>query len=122
MDELVDQVVGSVDIARPVAERAVGIILDFLATEGPADTVKVVLERLPGAAEAAAGAHEGGGGGLFGASGGLMGVGTRLMSAGLSMSEMQGVTKVLIAYARDKAGDHDVNAIVDAIPGLRQFL
>jgi hypothetical protein len=62
MDELVGQVVG---IARPVAERAVGIILDFLAAEGPADTVKALLERLPGGAEAAAAAQ--GLGGLFGA-------------------------------------------------------
>jgi hypothetical protein len=122
MDELVDQVVGNVGIARPVAERAVGIMLDFLATEGPADTVKVVLERVPGGAEAAAAAHEEGGGGLFGAAGGLMGVGSRLMSAGLSMGEIQGVTRVLIAYARDKAGDKDVNVIVDSIPGLSQFL
>jgi hypothetical protein len=119
MDELVDQVVGNVGIARPVAERAVGIILDFLATEGPADTVKALLERLPGGAEAAAAAHEEGGGGM---SGGLMGVGSRLMSAGLSMSEIQAVTRALMAYARDKAGDHDVNAIVDSIPGLSQFI
>ncbi len=122
MDELVDQVVGIVGIARPVAERAVGIILDFLATEGPADAVKALLERLPGGAEAAAAAHEEGAGGLFGGAGGLMGVGSRLMSAGLSMSEIQSVTRVLIAYARDKAGDQDVNAIVDSIPGLSQFL
>lgn len=122
MDELVDQVVGNVGIARPVAERAVGIILDFLATEGPADAVKTLLERLPGGAEAAAAAHEEGAGGLFGGAGGLMGVGSRLMSAGLGMSEIQGVTRVLIAYARDKAGDQDVNAIVDSIPGLSQFL
>ena len=123
MDELVDQVVGNVGIARPVAERAVGIILDFLASEGPADAVQAVLERLPGSAEAAASAHEeGGGGGLFGAAGGLMGVGSRLMSAGLNMSEIQGVTRVLISYARDKAGDQDVNAIVDSIPGLSQFI
>jgi hypothetical protein len=123
MDELVDRVVGNVGIARPVAERAVGIILDFLATEGPADTVKTLLERLPGGAEAAAAAHEEGAGGTFGgAGGGLMGVGSRLMSAGLGMNEIQGVTRVLIAYARDKAGDQDVNAIVDSIPGLSQFL
>jgi hypothetical protein len=122
MDELVDQVVGNVGIARPVAERAVGIILDFLATEGPADTVNALLERLPGGADAAAVAHEEGGGGQVGAAGGLMGVGSRLMSAGLSMSEIQGVTRVLMAYARDKAGDQDVNAIVDSIPGLGQFI
>src|SRR5215472_17221842 len=109
MDELVDQIVVNVGIDRPVAERAVGIILDFLATEGPADTVQALLERLPGGAEAAASAHEEGGGGLFGSAGGLMGVGSRLMSAGLSMGEMQGVTRVLIAYAREKAGDQDVN-------------
>ena len=121
MDELVDQVVGNVGIARPIAERAVGIILDFLATEGPADTVKAMLEHLPGAAEAAAAAHDEGGG-LLGAAGGIMGVGSRLMSAGLSMSEIQGVAREIIAYARDKAGDHDVSAIVDSIPGLSQFL
>ncbi len=120
MDELVDQVVGNLGIARPVAERAVGIILDFLATEGPPDRVKALLERLPGGAEAAAAAHEEGGGGMFG--GGLMGVGSRLMSAGLGMSEITGVTRVLIAYAREKAGDQDINAIVDSIPGLSQFL
>jgi hypothetical protein len=122
MDELVDQVAGEVGIARPVADRAVGIILDFLATEGPADAVKALLERLPGGAEAAAAAHEEGGGALFGAGGGLMGVGSRLMSAGLNMSEIQGVTRALMAYARDKAGDEDVNAIVDSIPGLSQFI
>ena len=89
MDELVDQVVGNVGIARPVAERAVGIILDFLATEGPADTVTSLLERLPGGAEAAPAAHEEGGKGRFGAAGGLMGVGSRLTSAGFSMREIR---------------------------------
>src|SRR3974377_1140829 len=115
MDELVVQVVGNVGIDRPVAERALGIILDFLAAEGPADTVQALLGRLPGAAEAVAAARAEGGGGLFGG-GGIMGVGSRLMSAGLNMGEIQGVTRELIAYARDKAGDRDVNTIVEAIP------
>ena len=122
MDELVDKIVDNVGIERPVAERAVGIILDFLATEGPADTVQTLLGRLPGATEAIASAQVEGGGGLFAGAGGIMGVGSRLMSAGLDMGEIKGVTRELIAYARDKAGDHDVNAIVDAIPGLSQFI
>jgi hypothetical protein len=122
MDELVDQVVGNVGIDRPVAERAVGIILDFLAAEGPTDTVHSLLERLPGAAEAVASARAEGGGGPFAGAGGIMGVGSRLMSAGLNMGEIQGVTRELIAYARDKAGDRDVNAIVESIPGLSQFI
>ena len=122
MDELVDQIVVNVGIDRPVAERAVGIILDFLATEGPADTVQALLVRLPGAAEAIASAQAEGGDGLFAGMGGIMGVGSRLMSAGLNMGEIKGVTRELIAYARDKAGDRDVDEIVDAIPGLSQFI
>jgi len=122
MDELVDQIVGNVGIARPVAERAVGIILDFLATEGPADKVQALLERLPGAAEAIADARAEGDNGPSGGMGGVMGVGSRLMSAGLGMGEIQGVTRTLITYARDKAGDHDLDGIVDAIPGLSQFV
>jgi len=122
MDELVDQIVVNVGIDRPVAERAVGIILDFLATEGPADTVQALLVRLPGAAEAIASAQAEGGDGVLADMGGIMGVGSRLMSAGLNMGEIKGVTRELIAYARDKAGDHDVNAVVDAIPGLSQFI
>jgi hypothetical protein len=119
MDELVGRIVANVGVERPVAERAVGIILDFLATEGPADKVQALLARIPGAAEAAAAARAEGGGGMFT---GIMGVGSRLMSAGLSMSEIQGVTRELIAYARDKAGSEDLDAIVTAIPGLGQFV
>ena len=122
MDELVGRIVSNVGIERPIAERAVGIILDFLATEGPADKVQALVGRLPGAAEAIAAARAEGGGGLFGGMGGIMGVGSRLMSAGLGMGEIQGVTRELIAYAREKAGDEDLNGIVDAIPGLSQFI
>src|ERR1700677_490547 len=117
MDELIARITSNVGIQRPVAERAVGIILDFLATEGPADKVQTLLARLPGAAEAAAGAHADRGGGLFGGVGGIMGVGSRLMSAGLGMGEIQGVTHEIIGYAREKAGDEDLDAIVEAIPG-----
>jgi hypothetical protein len=122
MDELVGRIVSNVGIERPIAERAVGIILDFLATEGPAEKVQALLERLPGAAAAVDAARAEGGGGLFGGMGVIMGVGSRLMSAGLGMGEIQGVTHELIAYAREKAGDEDLNGIVDAIPGLSQFV
>ena len=59
---------------------------------------------------------------MFGGMGGIMGVGSRLMGAGLGMPEIQGVTRELIAYAREKAGDEALNGIVDAIPGLSQFI
>jgi hypothetical protein len=121
MDELVARIVGNVGIERPVAERAVGIILDFLATEGPPEQVQALLGRLPGATEAVEAARAEGGG-LFGGMGGIMAVGSRLMSAGLGMGEIKAVTHELIVYAREKAGDEDLNGIVDAIPGLSQFI
>jgi hypothetical protein len=118
MDELVGRLVAEVGIDRAVAEKAVGIILAFLLKEGPADKVQALLASMPGA-EAAAASSEGGGG--FGM-GGIMGVGTQLMSAGLSMSEVQSVARILLAYAREKAGEDNVGEIVAAIPGLSQFV
>src|SRR5260221_13039761 len=122
MEELVDQVVGNVGIDRPIAERAVGIILDFLATEGPVDKVQALLGRLPGAADAIASARAEGGGGSFAGASGIMGVGSRLMSAGVDMGEIQGGTRELISDARDQAGGHDVNAVAEAIPGPSQII
>jgi len=121
MDELVDRIVARVGVDRAVAEKSVGIIFDFLSKEGPTEKVQALLDRLPGANAAMAAAREGDSGGMFGGMGGIMGVGSRLMSAGLGMGEIQGVTRELIAYAREQAGDEAVGEIVGAVPGLGQF-
>ena len=122
MDDLVDRIAANVGVDRSVAEKSVGIIFDFLSREGPTEEVHALLDRLPGAQAAIAAARAGETGGLFASMGGIMGVGSRLMSAGLGMGEIQGVTHELIAYAREKAGDDAVNAIVAAVPGLSQFI
>ena len=122
MEELVSRIVATVGIEPPVAQKAVGIILDFLATEGPPDKVQMMIARLPGGAKAIDDARTGADGGMFGAMGGIMGVGSRLMAAGLDMGEIQGVSRELISYAREKAGNEDVDGIVAAIPGLGQFI
>lgn len=122
MDELVDRIVANVGVDRSVAEKSIGIIFDFLSREGPADKVHALLDRLPGAQEAIAAARADDGGDMFGSMGGIMGVGSRLMSAGLGMGAIQGVTRELIGYAREKAGDEAVDEIVGAIPGLSQFI
>ena len=101
------------------AEKSVGIILDFLVKEGPADKVQPLIDKLPGAqalidAQQASDA----GGGMF-SMGGLMGAGTKMMAAGLSMGQVQSVTKEVIAYSREKAGEDAVGEIVGAIPGLK---
>jgi len=45
-----------------------------------------------------------------------------LMAAGLSMEQMQSVTRELIAHARETAGEDTVGEIVGSIPGLGQFV
>jgi hypothetical protein len=122
MDELIGRLVADVGIDRAAAETAVGIILDFLVKEGPADKVQPLLAKLPGAEALIEKATSAGGGGLGGMMGGVMGAGMRMMSAGLSMGQVQSVTRAVIAYTREKAGEDAVGEIVAAIPGLAQFV
>jgi hypothetical protein len=123
MDELIGRLVADVGIDRVAAEKAVGIILDFLVKEGPVDKVQPLLAKLPGAEDLIQkAASENGGGLLGGAMGGVMSAGMRMMSAGLSMGQVQSVTRAVIAYTREKAGEDAVGEIVAAIPGLAQFV
>lgn len=121
MDELIGRLVANVGVERAAAEKAVGIIFQFLRSEGPADKVQALLDGLPGA-EALMQTQQGdAGGGMF-AMGGIMGAGTKMMAAGLSMGQVQGVTRETIAYAREKTGEDAIGDIVGAIPGLSQFV
>lgn len=124
MDELIARLVADVGIDRATAEKAVGIILEFLVKEGPADKVQPLLAKLPGAeAVMQRAATESDSAGLMaGAMGGVMGAGMRMMSAGLSMGQVQSVTRAVIAYTREKAGEDAVGEIVAAVPGLSQFV
>ena len=122
MDELIARLVANVGVDRATAEKAVGIILDFLSKEGPPDKVQTLIDKMPGVqallqAEQASGS----GGGMF-SMGGIMGAGTRMMSAGLSMGQVQSVTKEVIAFSREKVGEEAIGEIVGAIPGLSQFV
>jgi hypothetical protein len=119
MDELVARLVANVGVDQAAAEKSVGIILNFLRKEGPPDKVQALIDKLPGA-EALLSAQQDDGG-MF-AMGGLMGAGSKMMAAGLSMGQVQGVTKETIAYAREKAGEDTIGEIVGAIPGLSQFI
>jgi hypothetical protein len=117
MDELIGRLAADVGIDRDVAAKAVAIMLAFLVKEGPADQVKAILSKMPGAEEAAQSAPSAGAFSM----GGIMGAGTQLMGLGLGMGQVQQVTRVVMAYAREKAGDDVVGEIVGAIPGLGQF-
>ena len=117
MDELVERLVANVGVDRTAAEQSVGIILDFLAKEGPPKRCKALLDKMPGA-EACCKRRSARRRPVMG---GIMGAGTQLMAAGLSMGQMQSVTRETIAYAREKAGEDTVGEIVGSIPGLGQF-
>jgi len=119
MNELIDRVVSQVGTDRAIAEKSLGIILEFLSKEGPADKVQALLARLPDHAALIAAS---GNGGVAGAMGGVMGVGARLMSAGLGMSQIQEVVGVLMAYCKEKGAGGDLKDIAAAIPGLSQFI
>ena len=116
MDELIARLVDNVGVEREAAEKAVGIIFEFLRSEGPPDKVQALIDKTP-APQQLLQAQEGGG-----SMGGIMGAGTKMMAAGLSMGQVQGVTRETIAYAREKAGDEAIGEIVGAIPGLSQFI
>ena len=123
MDELIARLVADVGIDRATAEKAVGIIFDFLMKEGPADKVQALLAKLPGAEAAMQRAgSESDAGTMAGGMSGVMGAGMRMMSAGLTMGQVQSVTRAVIAYTREKAGEDAVGEIVAAIPGLAQFV
>ena len=116
MDELIGRLVTKTGIDRAARQTAVGIILQFLNKEGPADKVQQLIDKLPGAAEAIESApDDSGSGGMFG--GGVMAAGTRMMAAGLSMGQVQAVTRETIGYAREQIGEDAVGEIVGAIPG-----
>ncbi len=120
MDELIGRLVAKTGVDRTAAATAVGIILQFLAKEGPADKVQKLIDQLPGAAEAIEAAPPYSNGGMFG--GAVMAAGSRMMAAGLSMGQVQSVTRETIAYAREKVGEDAVGEMVGAIPGLGQFV
>lgn len=128
MDELISRIMAVSGLDETLARKAVGIILAFLQKEGPPTEIAELMTALPGAQELAD-AHGGAKGGLMGAVGGMMGgnggvmaLGGQLMGAGLSMGQIQSVSKEMFAVGREKAGEDAMGAIVGAIPGLGQFV
>lgn len=127
MDELTSRIVAATGLDATLAEKAVGMILAFLAKEGPQEEVNRLLDAIPNGQQSIANAGDGGpgatGGGLMGmAGGGVMALGQKLMGAGVPMGQMQTLGRELFAYGREKAGEDTMGAIMGAVPGLSQFV
>lgn len=127
MEELIARITAATGLDATVVEKAVGLILAFLAKDGPADEVNQLFAAIPGAQQAVATAGDGGPGGMLGGlmgamGGGVMALGTKLMAAGVPMGQMQPLGHELFAFGREKAGEDVMGAIVGGVPGLGQFL
>jgi hypothetical protein len=126
MDELIGQLASKAGIDsivaenKVVAEKAIGIMLGFLRSEGPSDKVQALIDQIPGAEAAIAASNSGGGlARLMG--GGVMAAGTKLMGLGLGIAEIQNIARELFRYGRDKIGADQMGEIVAGTPGLSQF-
>src|SRR3954465_8445490 len=103
MDELIGRLASKAGIDSAVAEKTVGIILNFLRNEGPSDKVQALIDQIPGA-EAAIAASNNNSGPARLMGGGLMAGGARLMGLELGMGEIQSIGRELFRFGRDKIG------------------
>ena len=129
MDELITRVTGATGLDAATARKAVGLILGFLAKEGPPEDVAALSDAIPGAQPAieAAEAESGGGAlgglmGMMGGGGGLMALAGKLSSLGLGMDQMQAAGREIFAYSKERVGEERLGRIAGSIPGLSQFV
>jgi hypothetical protein len=125
MQDVVETLAGRTGISGDQAEGAIRIVLNFLHTDGPAETVERLAAEL-GVADYL-GTPAKAGGGLIGALGGLFGGGAmaafgELQALGLDFDQIQLVVRDLIGIGREKVGDAEVDRILDAIPGLARLI
>jgi hypothetical protein len=120
MDELTKSLAAAAGIEDAVAEKTIGIILEYLRNEGPSAKVQALIDLIPGADAAISASRSGNGfGKLMG--GGLMAVGSRLMALGLGIGDIQNIARELFRFGRDKIGADQMSEIIAGTPGLAQF-
>lgn len=128
MEELIARVAQAANLDPKLAEKAIGIIVQLIRTQGDATQTQALLDMLPGAAELAdahgAGASSGGGlmGLLGGSMGGLMGAAAKLQGAGLSMEQISATGTQVLGFAQEKAGKDLVRQVAASIPGLSAYI
>jgi hypothetical protein len=129
MQELIARIVTKTGLDPKRAEKALGIMLSLVKTQGNQQKVGELFARLPGADELARqyGGDGSRGGGLLGLlGGGLMGgpiaAISKLQAAGLSMDQIKQLGSETLAYAKEVAGDDLVKQVVGSIPGLSAYV
>lgn len=128
MEELAARIMTAAGLNEETARTAIGIILRFLAKDGPQDLVPQIINALPGA-EAIMAEGQQQAGGLFGSIAGMMGGAmgamatlNELSNAGLDLDQVKTVAREIVGFAREQAGEEVVNAAIARIPGLNQLV
>lgn len=130
MQELIGRITDATGLPAEKAERALGIVLNLIQTQGNQNKVQELFDKLPGAAELARqqggdGAGRGGGGLLGMLAGGMMGgplaAISKLTAVGLSMDQIKSLGVATLDYAREKAGPQLVKDVAGSIPGLSGY-
>lgn len=127
MEDLVGRVGAAAGLTPDTARRAIGIVFNFLQSHLPPDQSAALIDKVPGAREAANTASAEDGGGIMDAAMtspaiGLKGLSTQLTAAGLGASQMQTLGREMLGYLRQHAGEKAVSAIGHAFPELREVL
>jgi hypothetical protein len=129
MQELIARIVTKTGLTPERAEKALGIMLSLVKSQGNQQKVGELFALLPGADELAR-LHGGDGaraGGLLGMlGGGLMGgplaAISKLQAAGLSMDQIKGLGSETLGYAKEVAGEDLVKQVAGSIPGLGGYV
>lgn len=129
MQDLIDKISTETGLDAATAERALGIMLSLVRTQGNQARVAELFARLPGATELAD-RHGGDGAGKKGLlgmlGGGLMGgplaAITKLQAAGLNIEQIKMLGAITVGHAKQKAGEELVRDVANSIPGLSGYL
>ncbi len=125
LDDLVGLVGEAADLDSVRAEKAAGIVLNLIQTQGNQTKVVELFAKLSGAQDMATRANSGGG--LMGKmAGGMMGgplaAIARLQAVGLSANQQKIVMTTVLSYCGKHGGADLVKAAVANVPGVSGYL
>ncbi len=129
MQDLIARITATTGLDTENAEKAVGILLNLVATQGDKAKVEALFEKIPGARELtiAHGGDGAGGRGMMGIlAGGMMGgplaMITKLQAVGLNTDQIKQVGTLTLEHAKAKAGIKAVREAAANIPGLNTYI
>ncbi len=133
MQEFIHSVVSQLGISEDTAKSATGGLLSLLKEKTGGDAMNSLLAKLPGAeglmssvgsgSKGGLGAALGGLGSTFGGQGGgAAGVLAALQGSGLNASQVGPFVKMLVDFAKQKAGPDLVNQALEKAPDLKNLL